>query len=303
MTYTDGSRSKVLFIGGYGRSGSTLLGRILGHTDGFFYAGEVRHMWREGVLEDRRCGCGEPFSRCPLWQEVLRRAYPDGSDVQQVLDLKARVDRFFCVPQIAAGLPAGFRRDRDRYTDLLARLYRAIEEVSGARVIVDSSSDVSHGWLLTKTDIDLAIVHLVRDSRATAFSWARHKFNPGSGGEMNRYSAVRSALEWDAINAFTHLQRRSGVPFTVLRYDDLVADPPSAIARAISLTGEQVPPPLEANEITFEIDHSVAGNPIRFRNGQIAIRADEEWRTAMRPAARAAVGALTWPGRRRYGFT
>ena len=38
----DVPRTKVLFIGGYGRSGSTLLDRLLGQIDGFVSVGEVR---------------------------------------------------------------------------------------------------------------------------------------------------------------------------------------------------------------------------------------------------------------------
>ena len=42
---SDDTAPKVLFIGGYGRSGSTLLDRVLGSTDGFFSAGELRSLF------------------------------------------------------------------------------------------------------------------------------------------------------------------------------------------------------------------------------------------------------------------
>ncbi|WP_420910932.1 sulfotransferase [Thermus thermophilus] len=35
---------KVVFIGGYGRSGSTLLDRMLGQVEGFVSVGELRHI-------------------------------------------------------------------------------------------------------------------------------------------------------------------------------------------------------------------------------------------------------------------
>lgn len=295
-------RPRVLFIGGYGRCGSTLLDRILGQTDGFFSAGEVRHLWREGLVEDRRCGCGEKFSGCSLWQEVIRTALPTRRERERLHELRERVDRPSRIPQIASGRPASFRADRDHYLEMLRRLYRAIHEVTGARVIVDSSKDVSHGWLLTQADIDLSIVHLIRDSRAAAFSWQRRKANPGNGAHMRRYPPVRAGLEWQVINALTRAQRRTGVSFLQLRYDDLVADPAGSVDRIIGLTGETARPNFDGARIELTRNHTVAGNPNRFQTGPITIASDEEWRSAMRPGSRLTVSALTWPGLRRYGF-
>jgi hypothetical protein len=291
-----------LFIGGYGRCGSTLLDRTVGQTDGFFSAGEVRHLWREGLVEDRRCGCGRPFSSCVLWQQVMRTAFPDGIDRRRLQRLKQRVDRPARIPQIIAGRPATFRRDRDQYLEMLRRLYAGIHEATGARVIIDSSKDVSHGWLLTQADIDVSVVHLVRDSRAAAFSWQRRKFNPGSGGDMRRYQPVRAGLEWQSINALTRAQRRTRVPFMQLRYDDFAADPAGSVDRVIALTGETARPTFDGTRIELAPNHTVAGNPNRFFTGPVTVTADEEWRTGMRPSSRVTVSALTWPGLRRYGF-
>ena len=67
--------TKVLYIAGSGRSGSTILDNILGELDGFVSAGEVRFLWERGMRDDRTCACGEPFSSCPFWGDVLTRAY------------------------------------------------------------------------------------------------------------------------------------------------------------------------------------------------------------------------------------
>lgn len=295
-------RQKVLFIGGYGRSGSTLLDRLLGQTDGFFSAGEVRHLWQEGLVENRRCGCGVPFSECEVWREVLAHAFPDGVDRDAVGRLKVRVDRAFRIPQIVAGAPAGFRRDRDAYLALLSRLYDAIGAVTGAHVIVDSSKDVSQGWLLTRADVDLAVVHLVRDSRAVAYSWRQRTYNPGNGREMRRHSGFRSALEWNAINGLTSALRRTGAPFELVRYDDLVVDPEGTVGRIIDLAGEKSRPALAGTRLVLGTHHTVAGNPNRFQTGPVTIRPDDRWREVSAPSDRAVVTALTLPVLRRYGF-
>jgi hypothetical protein len=302
----DRSRPKVVFVGGYGRSGSTLLDRVLGTVDGFFSAGEIRHLWFEGLFEGRRCGCGEAFGDCAVWQAILERAFgAAGPDVAETLALKSKVDRFFRVPQIAGRFPRSFDRDVDEYALLLGRLYRAIAEVSGSDVIVDSTKDVSHGWLLTRVDdIDLRVVHLVRDSRATAYSWRRKKFNPGSGRDMDRWGVLRSALEWNAINALTRLLGRTGHPYMTLRYEDLVEQPSEALAGLLAFLGEEHRPIPMAADASLElgIDHTVAGNPLRFKRGRIQINPDAEWKQQMDPAARVAVALLTWPSLYRYGY-
>jgi hypothetical protein len=52
---TDG-RIKVLYIAGFGRNGSTILGNILGELDGFFHGGELNFVWERNLLDNRRCG-------------------------------------------------------------------------------------------------------------------------------------------------------------------------------------------------------------------------------------------------------
>lgn len=292
----------MLFIGGYGRSGSTLLDRLLGQTDGFFSAGEIRHMWREGLVENRRCGCGERFSDCDLWREVLAHTFPDGVDRDALHRLITRVDRAYRLPQIITGSPARFRRDRDAYLGILTNLYEAIGTVTGAQVVVDSSKDVSQGWLLTRTDVDLSVVHLIRDSRAVAYSWRQRTFNPANGLEMQRYSGFRSAVEWNVINGLTAALRRTGVPFELVKYDELVADPDATVARVVGLTGQVGRLARTGSEVVLNTNHTVAGNPNRFHTGPVTIRPDDRWRNASPPSDRAVVTALTLPVLRRYGF-
>jgi hypothetical protein len=59
--------------------------------------------------------------------------------------------------------------------------------------------------------------------------------------------------------------------------------------------GEPAPPPLAAEGIDAGIQHQVAGNPVRFVRGSIAIRRDDEWRRSMSATGRRVVTAATWP--------
>ena len=63
---------KVLYISGSGRSGSTLLSRLLGEIDGFINAGEAaRYLFARYQPRDLPCGCGKAVQDCPFWKEII----------------------------------------------------------------------------------------------------------------------------------------------------------------------------------------------------------------------------------------
>ena len=65
----------MLFIGGLGRSGTTLLERLLGQLPGTLPLGEVAHLWERDIRDDERCACGARFSMCEFWQRVGESAF------------------------------------------------------------------------------------------------------------------------------------------------------------------------------------------------------------------------------------
>ena len=59
---------------------------------------------------------------------------------------------------------------------------------------------------------------------------------------------------------------------------------------------------VHGREISLSLDHTVSGNPGRFRKGTIELRADEEWKAKMRGADKNVVTALTAPLLLKYGY-
>lgn len=89
-----------------------------------------------------------------------------------------------------------------------------------------------------------------------------------------------------------------------LRYEDFVAAPGESVDRVRAWLGEPGPSPVGADG-TVELggNHAVAGNPVRFTTGPVAIRADDEWRHAMPARHRALVTTVTLPLLGRYGYS
>jgi Sulfotransferase family len=299
----------VLYIGGLGRSGSTLVERLTGQLPGACAVGEVVHLWQRGVTEGERCGCGTAFARCPFWQQAGKTAFGgwDEIDTGRIAALRARVDRNRFIPRLAARpTGAGPGPALAEYTSYYARLYAAVAEVSGAGLVVDSSKHPSLAHCLRRQGgVDLRVLHLVRDSRAVAYSWGRVVRRPDIDREsyMTRYSPAVAAAQWNGQNAAFHLLR--GVPVMRLRYEDVVAAPEAALRRIAEFSGLPAQGSfafLGAGWAELEPGHSVSGNPMRFATGKIAIRRDERWRAHLPAGQRREVTALTFPLLAAYGY-
>jgi hypothetical protein len=300
---------KVLYVAGSGRSGSTILDRTLGQLDGFFSAGELCNLWERGLLARRRCGCGTPVPDCPVWGAVLAEAFggPDGVDAGRLAAMTRRRLHLRSVPTALLGRD-GRDRAGDEYHHALTRLYRAVQGQTGCRVIVDSSKSPVYAELVAAIrGLDMAVVHLVRDPRATAWSFLRNKRLPDYGDDrfMQRQHPLVSARRWSLWQAVTELlwSRRPG-RYLRLRYEDFVRDPQPAVWAIAALAGEapSVLPFTGPATVRLATTHSVSGNPNRFGTGEVELRADEEWRRAMRTTDRAMVTALTWPLLLRYRY-
>ena len=305
------NRTKILFILGAARTGSTLLGRLLGHVSGFFYMGELKAIWtplfEEGVL----CGCGIPFKTCPFWTEVFRRGF---GGMEQV-DIRMRELRFHKLRQrwlpllLCQRLSRKYREDIHRdYSRVLSAICRGAQEVSDCRVLIDSSKYVQDCIVLNQIkDFDLHVLHLVRDSRAVANSWFRKKKRLQFTSRevfMPQISIRDSASDWLLENALSELVRPWLKHCTRIYYEDLVSDPRETLRRICSAIGEPNPTLgfLDGQTAYLDKGHTVAGNPIRFQEGPVQIKPDMEWLESLDKRQKAAVCAYTWPLMMYYGY-
>jgi hypothetical protein len=309
---TNKGARTVLLIGGAGRSGSTLLDRLLGQLPGFVAVGELRYLWSEALGDNQLCGCGARFLDCPFWLEVGKRAYGgwDEVDQQQAISMARSVARHRYIPFLAMGdtAPERYRRRLARYLGMLAPLYAAISDVSRANVIVDSTKDAAYAHVLRRMpNLDFRLLHLVRDSRGVAWSWAKLVPSQDVAGRehyMRQFSPPVTGLRWMTFNLMVESLEWFGVPRLLLRYETLVANPSAALAAIASFVGRPAPAEaltfLKGNTAQLGVHHTVAGNPMRLKAGDIDIRVDEAWRTSMPFGQRAGVAALTWPLLRHY---
>ena len=225
-------KTKVLYIMGWGRSGSTVLSAILGQTNNFFYGGEIHYIWERGCIKNWLCGCNQPFNKCNLWHEILREMN-DGKDlidpnVMHQQSLRVRTRHLFL-----AMTPSARKRMKTKlqdYLDATEKLYNAIKTATGCNVIIDSSKIPAHAYVLDMIpSIDLFILQLVRDPRASAYSWSqRRKLEPDPGKKiyMAKHNPITSSLKWDFWNMAAELmgKRKKGRHLLVC-YEDFITKP------------------------------------------------------------------------------
>lgn len=295
---------QVIYIAGMMRSGSTILGRLLGELPGAVHVGELGLFTAPTFSANSTCECRQPTVSCEFWQAVFGRLGGlDALDLE-ALEQTRREYRLRTLPRRLLPKTADQKRRLSAYLDTLGALYGAVQGVSGARVIVDGSKDPLYGFLLGQIPaLDVHPVHLVRDSRAVAFSHQRvKKYLPHSAapGNLPRAASWQTALAWDVTTLLCLARRPRPL---LLRYEDFVADPAAAVRRLWEPTGEPEPPLdfLQSPVLHLSQGHTVAGNPDRFQS-EIKIKPDLEWQTKMPPADRRLVTALTAPLLLRLGY-
>lgn len=297
---------KFLLVVGNSRSGSTILGNVLGSIHGFCHCGELRWIWRRGLLESWLCGCGKPIRECPFWNSVLDTALGrlDVDEIREIEDLRVRVDR-----QLNAYRGEIESPDTREYQCLLKKLFHALAAVSGSEVIIDTSKAASHGWSLTKVaGIDLRLLHLVRDPRAVAYSWAKKRLLEDS--PKQQYFKCRDVEEscsiWNTTNHRAEwLAERTGLPAERLRYEDFAASPRESLKQVLGLLSEQKRELgfLDSQRVRLRPCHTVSGNPSRFDQvGLVEIRPDEEWKQKMSAEDMATATHATVTRLRAYGY-
>ena len=309
-------KQKVLFIGGVGRSGSTLIELLLNELSQTFAVGETIHLWERGVRNQERCACGELFPQCRHWAAVGQEAFGgwDQIDVNEIIGLRWKIDRSRRLPAIAGGhLRHRPTTTEERYLFYLRSVLLAAATVAGAvgnrpEVLLESSKHLSTAALLALDNaLDVRILHLVRDPRGVAYSWTKEVRRPETDSDlMPTYRPSRTALRWMTDNlGFQALSRR--VPTLSMRYEDFVLDP----AGSLRLIGELVDLPADTLDLSFLDEdratvtapmHSVAGNPMRFGGRELKLRLDDAWRTKLSRRDRRVVTALTAPLLTAYGY-
>lgn len=236
------SKARVLYVMCKGRSGSTLTGLLLGAHPGIAPVGEISVLgkWIRRVErgDAPTCTCGEPFPTCTFWSGMRQRL---GGLWRGSVDLKTDDD-------------AAFERDN-------LAVYRAALEETGASVVLDKSKKLGRAMRLAEIgEIDLTVLHVVRDPRAVAHSFRQRGVRKDETGRL-KYNYYKNVARWTWLNAAMPLRMRQHPGYLRVRYEDIIADPRAALAPALGRAGLAWDPAMD--DFGSVEQHTLGGNRMR----------------------------------------
>lgn len=268
----------VAYIGGSGRSGSTVLDMMLGANSQAVSTGQLDDL-RSWIATASYCTCGRVVSECPFWSRVL------GSDdrlVPPAINVAGRVGK---VARTLRVLAAKTDRTKAREVESAWMLLDALAAHSRKHVIVDSSKAALRLVRLARNakGSRLRVIHLVRDARGFVTSKSFPTLAQSAQGTFGYTSAQpkwAAVLDWLAQNL---LMLIVGIVvfrgrYVVITYEQMTRRPEQTLARLASLLGmtyeRSMLPPLDRTEF-----HLIGGNSSRL--GFTELRYDDKWQSKL----------------------
>lgn len=248
----------VIYVGGYSRSGSTLLDLVLADAFGAFGAGEVTRLLED--WDTVPCSCGEPFTSCPFWGDLSLDRLTDRRRAQAAVERR----RVVGTPRRAS------RGDLALNSDTTRRVFAHIRGRSGASVVVDSSKSARgaarRAQALSDAALDVRFVHLLRSPYAVAASYRQTGSNRAVEGNAreHRGRVARAVVGWSMANDRAARDAGSGRwPAVRVAYEDLVRDPDAVVGRIAAALDLGAPGGPVPDRFDDARGHAVAGNRMR----------------------------------------
>lgn len=311
----DAGRPGVCFVVTLPFHGATLLSLLLNNHSRISALGDTNP-----TLEfDQGCPCGEHVSTCPFWQAVALRTRADRfTGLGMMLPLlpwplqRFRIEgRPFPVSPVplinsAVGrgaaamcdvtLPMVWRsgsRSVRAYVDSWRAFYEAVRDLHGTSIVVDGSKSSRKAQLMARelaADMDVRVIHLVRDPRGFAASWWHNNA---------RDDPRTLAAWWRAVHSRA-ADLQHAMPYKLVRYCDLASDP-DAVSRGLLAFLGVAPETVVAPPRYSHKHHVIGNNMLTTFDGNV--RLDERWRTELSSSEQEAVLRRAGELAERWGYT
>jgi Sulfotransferase family len=300
---------RVIYVAGYGRSGTTIFDIALGQHADVLGAGEItaltRHVWESNEY----CACGCPIQSCELWKPVMQQWSESSSTslIREYSKLQERFEGLAGLAKIIFGFGNG--KKLEQYCRHSKLLFEEIISQSGRKIVVDSSKLPGRAMALSLVSgIDLHVIHVVRDGRGVAWSLLKgyeRDIKSGVQREIKSKSVFRTAMRWSIVNLATELLLRKLGPrrFLRVRYEDFASNPETTLRQIgafLSLDLSQTGLVLQTGA-PMKPGHQLAGNRLRM-NASIRLSKDDSWRSAMPVGQQGSFSRLCGWVLRRYGY-
>lgn len=303
---------KIIYIAGYGRSGSTLLARILGCHEDIFTVGELINFLNLIDNDNSICSCGREIQRCSFWSTIIQTTKKHYKNTSALADVQKRTESISNLFRHILGSAS----DKIIYEDAQRNIIRIIFQKlpDNVKYIVDSSKTTWSRFLrpiaLSKISSQhVKVIHIVRDGRGCMWSMIKGT-DTGllRGSTLKRHSpfpVIRTAIHWSLANWAAHIFQAShpSENYCRIRYEDIVEQPERICTTLGSFLGVNLDRQVEIIRKGGDINtgHLMAGNRMRSIK-RIRIKADIEWKTRLSLNHQLLFLLLNWPMMTYYGY-
>lgn len=221
----------LIYIAGYGRSGSTLADILIGNFSGHFSGGEISFFALNGIINNEFCSCGSKVHDCPFWKNVMiqwqssmKLSITNYHDIYFKYLRNKRMFSFFYRIYFPDNQFKNFLAD----TQLL---YAILSKECGGKVIIDSSKSPYRLFLLKKLGLKIRVIHLVRSLRGVLYATSKSipkNLEQGVESELMPRNKWRVMLTWLIANFWISFLSR-GLETYRISYEKLIKEPTYAL--------------------------------------------------------------------------
>lgn len=278
----------LIYIAGYGRSGSTLLDIILGSHPSILGLGELRHFFKYYRKATALCSCGEPLTRCHFWGPIYNDFESSfGKDFKKYNAIQDTIEgiRFSTKRPDIKNLNELERQYQGQICHLLGCILR--NSPSPPLYLIDSSKSAYSSAMRPQAlknicGIPLSIIHLTRHPRAVVYSVkraAKRNFGNGMRSALT-LPALRGWVGWLSANSMAEKLSNFGNPTHYLRvkYEEIVNETDRFLGKMeefLKLDFSQIKVKIKEGRLTNH-SHLISGNRMRFQK-EIYLKEDLEW--------------------------
>jgi hypothetical protein len=246
---------QVIYIAGYGRSGSTLLELIL-HANGAESIGEFTWL-SSNIDKSKNCTCGKDFYHCDFWGKILDN---DTLDIGDYLKVQKKIDT-----------PFGRFYRNEKINRIEKQIYHLIFQQAGSDHVSESSKTGYFSMrrpfnLIRNADLEVKMIHIYRnpkDVMMSNLSGSNRKLEIGLKAKK-KFSVIRTCVQWNIANIMAlSFRKRYPDNYFILSYENMMKDRKGSLQR---LTGFlDFPVSMDTDILSNSNNHMVDGNRLRLQ--------------------------------------
>ena len=300
---------RTIYVTGAARSGSTLLGEVLGAQPRILNIGEISLFWRD-AHRGNLCACGRPIPECELWSRALAEVEErHGVTLDACASLArtrarlARTSRPMELRRLLRSDPANWPSDVRRLVAATTTLVSSAASTAGANTVVDTSKTVPALLFLDLCGARYDIVHLIRRPEAVASSTFRSRSvrRGNADSKPPGGSLATGVSRWAWSNACGVVAPKVASPrdYQRFHYEAFTEDPEGSVAALCTSLGVETDPTVvQGHRVSLPgISHAAVGNPSR-GSREITVSEDNRWRQELTPLQARLISGATAPLRK-----